>query len=67
MTECLINGERQRLPAAATLADLVAARGLRGRKIAVEVNRRIVPKSALAETPLREGDIVEIVAAVGGG
>ena len=67
MTECLINGQRQRLPDALTVADVVAARGLRGRKIAVEVNRRIVPKSMLAQTPLCEGDVIEIVSAVGGG
>ena len=67
MIECLINGQQQRLPDALTVADVVAARGLRGRKIAVEVNRRIVPKSMLAQTPLREGDVIEIVSAVGGG
>jgi sulfur carrier protein len=53
--------------AAATVADLVVALGLTGKRIAVERNGEIVPRSRYAETPLARGDRLEIVGAVGGG
>jgi sulfur carrier protein len=49
------------------VADLVERLGMSGKKIAVERNGEIVPKSVHARTPLAEGDKVEIVVAVGGG
>jgi thiamine biosynthesis protein ThiS len=63
----VINGEARDLQAAATVAALVEALGLDRRKLAVERNREIVPRSAYAVTPLAEGDRIEIVAFVGGG
>lgn len=63
-----INGVRRPLPHPhATLADVVCALGLQGKRIAVERNGEIVPKSRYADTPLTEGDRLEIVGAVGGG
>ncbi|XKH60092.1 sulfur carrier protein ThiS [Halomonas sediminis] len=62
-----LNGEPHAVDSAATAADLVETLGLTGRRIAVEVNEQIVPRSQLAETPLRDGDQVEIVHAIGGG
>lgn len=53
--------------AAATVADLVAALGLVGKRIAVERNGEIVPRSRYAETRIASGDRLEIVGAVGGG
>jgi len=53
--------------AAATVADLVAALGLVGKRIAVECNGEIVPRSRYAETRIASGDRLEIVGAVGGG
>lgn len=53
--------------AAATVADLVAALGLVGKRIAVERNGEIVPRSRYAETRIASGDLLEIVGAVGGG
>jgi sulfur carrier protein len=50
-----------------TVADLVRALGLEGKRIAVECNGEIVPKSRYAGTPLAPGDRFEIVGAVGGG
>lgn len=50
-----------------TIAALVATLGVEPRKIAVEQNRTIVPKSLYASTPVSEGDIVELVQFVGGG
>jgi len=52
---------------AATIAELVAALGLHGKRIAVERNGEIVPRSRYADTPLARGDRLEIVGAVGGG
>jgi sulfur carrier protein len=52
---------------ATTVADLVASLGLTGKRIAVERNGEIVPRSRYAQTPLARGDRLEIVGAVGGG
>jgi sulfur carrier protein len=65
--EITINGETQRLSAPATVAELLVARGLAGKRVAVERNGEIVPKGRHAETPVNDGDTIEIVVAVGGG
>jgi len=52
---------------ATTLAELVASLGLESKRIAVERNGEIVPRSRYADTPLAPGDRLEIVGAVGGG
>jgi sulfur carrier protein len=62
-----INGEERELAAVATLEALVAALGLDKRKLAVERNLEIVPRSLFAATRLTDGDRIEIVAFVGGG
>jgi len=62
-----VNGEPREIAAGATLAALVAELGLSGRKIAVAVNRDVVPRTAYAARALRAGDRVEILEAVGGG
>jgi sulfur carrier protein len=49
------------------VAALVRALGLEGKRIAVEKNGEIVPKSRYGDTPVQAGDHLEIVAAVGGG
>jgi sulfur carrier protein len=54
-------------PPPATVADLVRDMNLEGKRIAVEMNGEIVPKSRHAATPVAAGDRIEIVAAVGGG
>jgi sulfur carrier protein len=64
----LVNGVETAVPlAAATLADLVAALGLAGKRIAVEMNGAIVPRSRYGSTLVARGDRLEIVGAVGGG
>jgi sulfur carrier protein len=50
-----------------TVADLVRELSLEGKRVAVERNGEIVPKSSHAQTALRAGDRIEVVAAVGGG
>ncbi|MEK7265312.1 MAG: sulfur carrier protein ThiS [Pseudomonadota bacterium] len=65
--ELIINGESARYDGLRTVSDLVAALGLEPKKLAVELNRAIVPKSAYGATPLSNGDTLEIVHFVGGG
>ena len=67
MTVCIINGERRQVAAGATVAELLADLGLQGKKIAVEKNGDIVPKSRHFSETVAPGDSLEIVAAVGGG
>ena len=62
-----INGEERELPGVATIAALVATLGLDKRKLAVERNLEIVPRSAYGATAIADGDRIEIVAFVGGG
>jgi thiamine biosynthesis protein ThiS len=62
-----VNGESRTFEAIADVAALVAALGLDPRKVAVERNLEIVPRSAYVRTPLADGDRIEIVHFIGGG
>ena len=62
-----INGESREFPVPLTVTALLDELGLAGKRIAVERNGEIVPKSRHAETALADGDKLEIVVAVGGG
>jgi thiamine biosynthesis protein ThiS len=62
-----LNGEERAFEALAHVADLVAALGLDPRKVAVERNLEIVPRSTYAATTLTDGDRIEIVHFIGGG
>ncbi|MCX7804114.1 MAG: sulfur carrier protein ThiS [Planctomycetota bacterium] len=62
-----VNGKTREVPEGATVALLLEMLGLSGMRVAVEVNRRLVPRAKYAEEKLREGDWVEIVTLVGGG
>lgn len=61
-----INGKAQPVDAR-TVRDLLVAMGLEQQAVAVEVNRRVVPKRLHEETPLNDGDTIELVTLVGGG
>lgn len=63
----LVNGETRELAAGATLSALLIELGLEPKKMAIERNLEIVPKSLYAETELADGDRIEIVQFVGGG
>lgn len=65
--DIIVNGEKQSVPEGFTAAQLVENMALTGRRIAMEVNREIVPRSTYAEHHFQPGDTVEIVHAVGGG
>jgi len=65
--ELSVNGETRRFDDAPDVARLLERLGLAGKKVAVEMNGEIVPRSRYAQTPLADGDTLEIVVAVGGG
>lgn len=62
-----LNGEAYPLDEPITLTDLVERLGLAGKRLAIELNLEIVPRSQFTETRLADGDRVEIVHAIGGG
>ena len=63
----LLNGESFELPDGQTVADLLNRLDMAGRRVAVELNLDIVPRSQHGETVLREGDRIKVVHAIGGG
>jgi len=67
MIELKINGEPRRVSTGLTVAGLIEQLGYAGKRVAVERNGEIVPKSRHPETALAAGDQLEIVVAVGGG
>jgi len=62
-----VNGQAQRLEPGANVVRLLEALELSGKRVAVEKNGEIVPRSRYADTRLADGDALEIVVAVGGG
>jgi len=65
--EIIVNGEPRQVAEQYTVAQLLEAMGLVGRRLAVEINLEIVPRSTHADHQLQPGDKVEIVHAIGGG
>jgi len=66
-TSILLNGVPRTLTGPTSIDALVSSLDLRPEVVAVELNERLVPRSARATTLLREGDRVEVVTLVGGG
>ncbi|MEW6648515.1 MAG: sulfur carrier protein ThiS [Pseudomonadota bacterium] len=62
-----VNGEAREVPDNYTAAELVEAMDLAGKRIAMEVNMEIVPRSSYATHRFQPGDKVEVVQAIGGG
>jgi sulfur carrier protein len=67
MIQVTVNGAAHRFEKPVDVSALLSSLSLTGRKVAVERNGEIVPKSAHAATLLADGDRLEIVVAVGGG
>ncbi len=63
----ILNGAPREFPAALTFSQLLEALALSGKRLAVERNGEIVPRSAFADARLGDGDRIELVVAVGGG
>lgn len=62
-----VNGHAREVPPGSSVAHLVSALQLAGKRFAIELNGEIVPRSRHAVTPLNDGDKLEVVVAVGGG
>ena len=62
-----VNGEDKQLPAGSTISDLLRQLSLDRARIAVEHNRRVIPRAEHGAALLNHGDAVEIVTFVGGG
>ena len=62
-----LNGEHRQIPDNFTAAQLVDLLDLTGKRMAMEINREIVPRSTFAEHIISDGDNIEIVGAIGGG
>ncbi|OGA52154.1 MAG: thiamine biosynthesis protein ThiS [Betaproteobacteria bacterium RIFCSPLOWO2_12_FULL_62_58] len=67
MISITVNGERRQFEQALNCAELIARLELAGKRLALERNGEIVPRSRLPEEMLADGDRLEIVVAVGGG
>lgn len=65
--EIYLNGEPRQVPEGISAAELLETLALAGGRVAVEVNREIVPRSTYTRHRLRAGDRVEVVRAIGGG
>lgn len=65
--DIVFNDAALAVPPGCTVAQLLEQEGLAGRRVAVEVNRLIVPRGAHATHALAPGDRVEVVHALGGG
>jgi len=62
-----LNGAAREFPAPLTFDQLLSELALAGRRLAIERNGEIVPRSSFAATRLADGDRIEVVVAVGGG
>jgi len=62
-----VNGEERAIPAGASIAAMLRGLGIDPKKVAVERNLEIVPRSTFGEVEVSEGDTFEIVHFVGGG
>jgi sulfur carrier protein len=65
--QLVINGERREVPEAITAEQLIELLGLTNKRLALEANREIVPRSAFETHIFSPGDQIEIVQAIGGG
>ncbi|HEX3096846.1 MAG TPA: sulfur carrier protein ThiS [Usitatibacter sp.] len=63
----VLNGAPREFPAPLTFAQLIDELALAGRRLAVERNGEIVPRSRFGEARMADGDRIEVVMAVGGG
>lgn len=65
--QVVVNGEVRRIAGPTSLLDLLGQLGLDPRTVVVELNREIVRRPRLGDTPVAEGDTIELVHFVGGG
>ncbi len=63
----IVNGENKEIQSNCNAEQLLQDMGFAGKRVAVELNREIVPRSHYAQTFISDGDKIEIVRAIGGG
>ena len=63
----LVNGAEFGWSQPGTVADLLARLGMQGKRVAVSIDRSVIPRSRHGDAPVRAGDRIEILEAVGGG
>ena len=62
-----LNGQKRTIDSPATILDLLAAAGLGGRPVVVELNQRALLPREHAATALNDGDVIEVVQITAGG
>ena len=65
--DIMINGKARNVPDPCTVSHLINELGLAEKRLAIEVNREIVPRSTFDQHQIQQGDKIEIVGAIGGG
>jgi len=65
--EIVLNGTTRQIPEQTSATELLSSLGMADRRLALEVNCEIVPRSRFDEHVIRPGDRVEIIHAIGGG
>ena len=63
----ILNNKSDEVNDGITIKELLYYKKIRTRYIAIEINKKIIPKSSYCEHELREGDKIEIITAIGGG
>lgn len=67
LSQITVNGQTRPLADTRFVSDLIAELNLDARKVAIERNLAIVPRSEYATTPIMDGDAIEVVGFIGGG
>jgi len=67
MIEIKVNGDSHKIVQGTDLVSFLVSIGIQSKKVAVELNREIIPKSHYQNTILNENDVIEIVHFIGGG
>lgn len=65
--QIILNGETKAFEQLSTVADLLEQLGLTGKRLAVEINEEIIPRSEFSTHAVNDNDTIEIVRAIGGG
>lgn len=65
--EIIVNGKPREVAEQLSAAELIDQLGMAGKRLALEINREIIPRSTFAEHRIQAGDRIEIVQAIGGG
>ena len=65
--EILLNGATHSIKDGSSLNTLIEQLELKGKRLAVEINQEIIPKSEHDQYKIQQGDVIEIIHAIGGG